>query len=326
MWAASAATAVHAARRVSSEADPRIVPLMGVTGAFVFAAQMINFSIPGTGSSGHLGGGLLLAALLGPHAAFLVIASVLAVQALFFADGGLLALGCNVFNLGFFPAFVAYPILFALVKDDWSPRRVVPASILAAEIGLLLGALGVVVQTVASGVSVLPFGAFAAVMLPIHAAIAVGEGVITAGVLLLIARSRPDVLHAMPRAGAKVRGVVVSMLIAALTVAFALSVFASSDPDGLEWSIARVTGSEEVARSVAGGIHEAASRVQERVALFPDYELRPSASDRTGGVGVVPATSIAGVVGVLITLVVSAGIAGALTLLRRTKGLPDETT
>ena len=93
--------------RAAADGDDRRVPLMGVLGAFVFAAQMVNFAIPGTGSSGHLGGGLLLAILLGPRAAFIVIASVLIVQALFFADGGLLALGCNVFNLGFFPAFVA---------------------------------------------------------------------------------------------------------------------------------------------------------------------------------------------------------------------------
>ena len=74
----------------------------GGSGAFIFAAQMINFTIPGTGSSGHMGGGMLLSILLGPYAAFLVLASVLTVQALFFADGGLLAWGCNVLNMGFF--------------------------------------------------------------------------------------------------------------------------------------------------------------------------------------------------------------------------------
>ncbi|MDE5652744.1 MAG: energy-coupling factor ABC transporter permease, partial [Muribaculaceae bacterium] len=78
----------------------KMVPLMGVLGAFVFAAQMINFSIPGTGSSGHIIGGILLAAFLGPWAAFLTIASVLIIQCLVFADGGLLALGCNIINMG----------------------------------------------------------------------------------------------------------------------------------------------------------------------------------------------------------------------------------
>src|SRR5512136_1265554 len=118
MGAVTATAVAWCSREVRREADDRRVPLMGVLGAFLFAAQMINFSIPGTGSSGHLGGGLLLAILLGPHAAFIVIASVLTVQALFFADGGLLALGCNIFNLGFFPAFVAYPLVY---------RRLVPA-------------------------------------------------------------------------------------------------------------------------------------------------------------------------------------------------------
>ena len=112
MWAAAAGLIAYSSSRVKKELDDGKVPLMGVLGAFIFAAQMINFTIPGTGSSGHLGGGMILAILLGPHAAFLVMASVLIVQALMFADGGLLALGCNIFNLGFFPCFVAYPLIY----------------------------------------------------------------------------------------------------------------------------------------------------------------------------------------------------------------------
>ena len=94
-WAAAAGTIAYCSARVRKDLDDRKVPLMGVLGAFVFAAQMINFTIPATGSSGHLGGGLLLAIVLGPSAAYLTIASVLMIQALFFADGGLLALGCK---------------------------------------------------------------------------------------------------------------------------------------------------------------------------------------------------------------------------------------
>ena len=101
MWAATAAITVLCARRIKQEKEARLVPLMGVLGAFIFACQMLNFTIPGTGSSGHLGGGLILAILLGPYAGFLVMAAILAVQALFFADGGLLALGCTT------PAFEA---------------------------------------------------------------------------------------------------------------------------------------------------------------------------------------------------------------------------
>src|SRR3989304_78454 len=111
-WAGTTAAVGWCSRRVGKRIDDRTVPLMGVAAAFVFAAQMINFSIPGTGAGGHLGGGMILAALLGPHAAFLAMASVLTVQALFFADGGLLALGCNIWNLGLYPAFIAYPLIY----------------------------------------------------------------------------------------------------------------------------------------------------------------------------------------------------------------------
>jgi cobalt/nickel transport system permease protein len=90
LWAATAGLIGYSSRKVQQDIDDRRIPLMGVLGAFIFAAQMINFTIPGTGSSGHLGGGMILAILLGPAAAFLTLASVLTVQALFFADGGLL--------------------------------------------------------------------------------------------------------------------------------------------------------------------------------------------------------------------------------------------
>ena len=106
-WAAAAGLIGYSSRKLRDGMDDRQIPLMAVLGAFIFAAQMINFTIPATGSSGHLGGGLILAILLGPYAGFLTLASVLVIQALFFADGGLLALGCNILNLGFFPCFVA---------------------------------------------------------------------------------------------------------------------------------------------------------------------------------------------------------------------------
>ena len=99
MFAASAALIGISARKVRENFDNSKIPLMGVMGAFVFAMQMINFTIPATGSSGHIGGGMMLAALLGSYPAFLVISAVLIIQALFFADGGLLALGANIFNM-----------------------------------------------------------------------------------------------------------------------------------------------------------------------------------------------------------------------------------
>src|SRR5450759_3939971 len=152
------ATVAVSSRRVQQGTDDRRVPLMGVLGAFVFAAQMINFQLPGTGSSGHLGGALLLAILLGPHAAFLVVVSILAIQALLFGDGGLLALGCNAFNMGFFPAFVAYPLVYRpLAPAGATPARRLVGAIAAAEVGLALGAFGVVFETTLSSISDLPF-------------------------------------------------------------------------------------------------------------------------------------------------------------------------
>ena len=118
MWAASAGLIAYCSKKVRDDVDDIKIPLMGVAGAFIFAAQMINFTIPGTGSSGHLGGAMILAVLLGPYAAFLTMASILTVQALFFADGGLLALGCNIFNLGFFPCFIAYPFIYKLIVGE----------------------------------------------------------------------------------------------------------------------------------------------------------------------------------------------------------------
>jgi cobalt/nickel transport system permease protein len=112
MIVSSAGAVYFSAAKVKHEMDEKKVPLMGVMGAFVFAAQMINFTIPATGSSGHIGGGILLAALLGPYPAFLSLAAVLVIQALFFADGGLLALGCNIFNMGVYACFVAYPLIY----------------------------------------------------------------------------------------------------------------------------------------------------------------------------------------------------------------------
>src|SRR5512147_1567946 len=180
MWAATAGTIAWCSAKVRREPDDRKVPLMGVLGAFLFAAQMINFTIPATGSSGHLGGGLLLAILLGPHPAFLTIASVLFVQALFFADGGLLALGCNIFNMGFIPAFIVYPFVYRkLVGRDPGRLRLTLATMAAAIVGLQLGPFSVVLETLFSGVSALPFAPFLLLMQPVHLAIGVVEGFVT---------------------------------------------------------------------------------------------------------------------------------------------------
>jgi len=106
MYASSGAALAHSVRILKREDNESRIPVMGVMGAFVFAAQMINFTIPGTGSSGHLAGGMLLAAIVGPEAAFLTMCAVLSIQCLLFADGGLLALGANIWNMAFYGCFL----------------------------------------------------------------------------------------------------------------------------------------------------------------------------------------------------------------------------
>jgi len=319
MWAVSAGAIAYCSAKVRAEVDDRKIPLMGVLGAFIFAVQMINFSIPGTGSSGHLGGGLLLAVLLGPSAAFLVIASVLVVQALFFADGGLLALGCNIFNLGFFPAFIAYPLIYKNIAGTQPGRtRLAVAAIVAAVAGLQLGSFGVVLETTLSGLSSLPFNSFLVLMQPIHLAIGIVEGLVTAAVLSFVYKARPEMLvvsiaasQPTPRPA---RALLLGFLAAALLTAGMFSWYASAHPDGLEWAIAKVTGTEELAEPESG-IFPALAALQQKTSLFPDYSLPGPAESSTGedaahGVAdsasvVDLGTSAAGIVGSLLTLAIA---------------------
>ncbi len=166
MYAVSAGAVAYSVKKIKmEEIGEKKLPLMAVSSAFVFAAQMINFTIPGTGSSGHIGGGILLAGLLGGFPAFLTLAAVLVIQCLFFADGGLLALGANIFNMGVIPCLIIYPLLFRpLLKTRRTTGRIGLAAILCALVSLQLGAFGVVLETMASGVTELPFLVFAGVM------------------------------------------------------------------------------------------------------------------------------------------------------------------
>ncbi len=310
LWTVTAATIARCSSKVRRELDERKVPLMGVLGAFVFAAQMINFAIPATGSSGHLGGGLLLAILLGPHAALLTIASVLFVQALFFADGGLLALGCNIFNLGVFPAFVAYPFIYRnLVGREPSQARLIVATVIAAVVGLQLGSLAVVMETVASGISALPFGAFVLLMQPIHLAIGVVEGLATAAVVSFVWRARPEILSsardARPIGVVPLKALLAGFLAAALLTGGVVAWFASDLPDGLEWSIEQVAGPDGLP-VVDYEIHAVLTALQEKFAFLPDYAPRVAEGDTAGDARI--GTSAAGLVGGLLTLVFCAVI------------------
>ena len=303
MCAVSAgAVAVSAAKISKDEFDDKKIPIMGIMGAFVFAAQMINFTIPGTGSSGHLGGGILLAATLGQFPAFLTLSAVLIIQALFFADGGLLALGCNVFNLAFVTCLVVYPLIFKpIIKKGMTPGRITAASLISAVAGLAAGAFLVVLQTLVSGITELPFATFAGLMIPIHLAIGVVEGLVTAAVLVFVYKMRPEILECAAErkalGGVKVKRVALVLLAITVLVAGGLSLLASAYPDGLEWSIEKTAGEAEL--SAESDVHKAAADLQEGVAIMPDYDFKEE------GASSIPGTSVAGIVGAGITLAVA---------------------
>ncbi len=277
MTAVSAGILGYSLYRIRHETDSRTASLAGVLGAFVFAAQMINFAIPATGSSGHLGGALFLAALLKPFRAFTIMAAILLLQALLFADGGLLAYGCNVFNMAFFACFIAYPLIFKpITAKGITKKRLMTASILSALLSMELGAFAVVVETFCSGVTSLPFGVFAALMLPIHLAIGLVEGIASGLILAFLYQYRPE-LFAENNESAEPKACF-GLGLAALITAGALSLTASELPDGLEWSILKT----------AGESFELPASIQ---AVFADYMIADS-------------TALAGITGVLITTVV----------------------
>ncbi len=319
MWLGVAGLAAYSAQKVTKSLDEQKIPLMGVLGAFVFAAQMINFTIPGTGSSGHLGGGMLLAILLGPYAAFLTIASVLTIQALFFADGGLLALGCNIFNLGFFPCFIAYPLIYKqIVRDATNQKRVYLGATIAAIIGLQLGAFGVVLETITSGVSDMPFVAFLLLMQPIHLGIGIVEGLVTAAVISFVWRERPEIIQRAgnfePLGNLKIKPVLLGLLVAALLTGRALSWFASEKPDGLEWAVGKVTGAEEL-QEPEGSIYGLLGDWQKNIAFLPDYNFRQAEEVIATVPDTKTGTSVAGIVGALMTLLLVGVIGKSLRLL-----------
>ncbi len=313
MYAASAAAAAYSVKKVKIDDLDKKIPVMGVMGAFVFAAQMINFTIPGTGSSGHLCGGMLLSAVLGPHAGFLTMIAVLAIQCLMFADGGLLALGCNVWNMAFYGCFVGGVLIWkAMTGRKMTRGRIMAASVIGCMAGLQLGAFSVTVETLLSGITELPFAVFLGMMQPIHLAIGLVEGLITAAVLVFVYEARPEILtEHTGKAGRMSRKAAVAVLaVLALVIGGAVSLFASGNPDGLEWSMEKVAGTAELAAE--GGIYQAAERIQEITAFLPDYAFKYS--DSAAG------TSFSGIAGGVIVLAVCIGVCVAIKKIRRSGG------
>lgn len=300
MYICSAGAARYSMKKLSLENNPKKIPLMGIMGAFVFAAQMINFTIPGTGSSGHLCGGMLLSAVLGPYAGFLTMIGVLFIQCLLFADGGILAFGANVWNMAFYGCFIGAMIIWKYtMAKGITKKKIVFASVLGSILTLQLGAFSVTLQTLASNITELPFTVFVSTMQPIHLAIGLVEGLITASVLCFVYEARPELLWkgkdiSLEKEGkVSYKNTIIILAAAASVIGGLLSLAASSHPDGLEWSIERISGSTELASS--GIAYEVAEKIQGITALFPDYSFKSSES--------ILGTSFSGIFGGMVVIV-----------------------
>lgn len=269
-----------ALRQVRRQLPRRKIPLLGLAAAFVFAAQMLNFPVAG-GTSGHLIGGVLAAALLGPSAAVVVLASVLIVQCFLFADGGVTALGANIFNMGLIGGVVGYAIYRGVRGIFPGTRGLVMAAAFAAWCATVLAAIVCAGELALSG-TVAWLAAFAA-MANVHMLIGLGEALITALVLVAVARARPSLLEAQAGENAALGYGPILLFGALISCGLALFVapFACSWPDGLD-KVANRFGFEHRATEQSL-VHSP----------MPDYHL-PGVSS------VALATAVAGVIGTVI--------------------------
>jgi cobalt/nickel transport system permease protein len=277
--ALSAAGVGFALRQVRRELPPRRLPLLGLAAAFLFAAQMLNFPVA-AGTSGHLIGGVLVAALLGPSAAVVVLTTVLIVQCFLFADGGVSALGANIFNMALLGAVGGYGVYRLLGRVRPGVRGRITAVAFAGWFSTVLAAIGCAGQLAWSGT--VGWGAAFTAMTGVHLLIGLGEGLISALVLAGVERARPDLVHQPERAsaGAGVGLFVGYGLLVAIGLAVFVAPFASSWPDGLE-HVAEKLGF--VAKAVSAPVS----------APVPDYAM-PGVSWAVG------ATALAGVAGALV--------------------------
>lgn len=313
--------------------DAERLPLMGVMGAFVFAAQMINFTLPGMpGTSGHLGGGVLLAITLGPWAGIVTMASILIVQCLLFQDGGLLALGCNIINMGVLPCLVGWGCYRLILGPAQQARawRQYLAAWLACVLAVTGGAALVPIETAVAGRLNIPTSHFLAVMVGVHVVIGFIEGLITFVVIAYLRQVRPAAVGLeLPDAPSRLgRGWVVGSLVATAMLLSGAGVwFASRSPDGLEWCTLhhRYNQSDQAVKPAEPVMAEV-SDAQARLTPLPDYGPRAAPigqvpaepADEAAAQKCAPAAngwaSLAGLIGTVVTL----GLVFALSrLLRR---------
>lgn len=284
-WVLSAIVVGYALKRVGKDLGEHQVPMMGVLAAAIFAGQMLNFTVAG-GTSGHLLGATIATILLGPWAAILVMTSVVSIQALIFQDGGLLALGANIFNMGVIGVAVSY-MTYRTVQKLSAGRSwgIFVGGFSAAWLSIEVAALCAAFQLAFSGTS--PANIAIPAMAGIHALIGIGEGLITTGALAFLYASRRDLITSSPGHSVGGRVVWLAGLLIALVLAIA-SPLASAYPDGLEW----VAGRKGFLEKAQGPLFR----------VLPDY-LFPGISNQT------LATILAGVLGVLIVFSVTLALA-----------------
>lgn len=267
---------------------PRKVPLMGLAAAFVFAGQMLNFPVA-AGTSGHLVGGVLCSVLLGPAAAVVVLTCVLIVQCLVFADGGLLALGANVFNMAVVCSVGGYGVYLLFARILPGERGRLAAVGVAAWAATVAASIVCAAELALSGT--VPWRAALPAMAGVHALIGVGEAAITAMVVYGVSRARPELTRDDARPRMSFAEVVAYGLVLSVGLAAFVAPLASPLPDGLE-RVAAALGFEGKASSST------------HAAPLPDYAAPGISSAAV-------ATGVAGVIGALVTFAVVAGVARA---------------
>lgn len=250
-WVISLGVLVFAVRNAQEAFDERLIPLAGIMGAFIFAAQMLNFPVAG-GTSGHFVGAAFAFIVLGPWLGFLTMTAVIALQALLFQDGGLVVMGANLMVMGVVPGFVALQIYRP--GSGKSSRVQLGVTAVAAWLSIMAAALVTTLLLAFSGTTAL--GVALTAMLGVHALIGIGEALITAGALAFIQQTRPGLLAPGPATG---RGnwAIIGLIMALVVVL--LAPFASGHPDGLEW-VAETTGFIDTAQDAP-------------YQLLPDYTI-----------------------------------------------------
>jgi cobalt/nickel transport system permease protein len=270
--------------RVRSQLPQQRIPLLGVTAAFVFAAQMLNFPVA-AGTSGHLMGAVLLSVLLGPYAAIVAMSAVLLVQCFMFADGGILALGANIFNMAIVGVATGYPLFLLMRKLLPAQWGLLPSAAIASWVSIVASALCCAGELAWSGTAA--WDKTFAAMGSIHALIGIGESAITCLVLEAIKAARPDLLDESPQAaqpGARFSTAALGV-VSALGLVLFLSPFASTWPDGLE-SVGSTLG-----------FSQRALESQQSAHLFSEYAFPGITSAPLG-------TIIAGTMGVIVVALV----------------------